>query len=125
MSKVVVIGAGIGGMSAAARIAKAGHQVEIFEAANFVGGKCRTEWIGRYAFDTAQWDQIMKRAEAMWDVSREPFIESELTSIAALFKRVTLIRDLLVIAPHKTLREMATEKLTDQRLRYIVDRYAT
>jgi phytoene dehydrogenase-like protein len=52
MSKVVVIGAGIGGMSAAARIAKTGHQVEIFEAANFVGGKCRTEWIGRYAFDT-------------------------------------------------------------------------
>jgi phytoene dehydrogenase-like protein len=52
LSKVVVIGAGIGGMSAAARIAKAGHQVDIFEAANFVGGKCRTEWIGRYAFDT-------------------------------------------------------------------------
>jgi len=193
MSKVVVIGAGIGGMSAAARIAKAGHQVEIFEAANFVGGKCRTEWIGRYAFDTgpslltlpavyrdfflktgsimeevltqipvdpsfdyrfadgsnvkfanlsryqtlqaitasfgseaaAQWDQVMKRAEAMWDVSREPFIESELTSVAALFKRVTLLRDLLVIAPLKSLREIATEKLTDQRLRYIVDRYAT
>ena len=193
MSKVVVIGAGIGGMSAAARIAKAGHQVEIYEAANFVGGKCRTEWIGRYAFDTgpslltlpavyrdfflktgsvmenvltqipvnpafdyrfvdgssvkfanlsryqtlqaitasfgseaaAQWDQTMKRAEAMWDVSREPFIESELTSIAALLKRVTLLRDLLVIAPHKSLRELATEKLTDQRLRFIVDRYAT
>lgn len=193
MSKVVVIGAGIGGMCAAARIAKAGHQVEIYEAANFVGGKCRTEWIGRYAFDTgpslltlpavyrdfflktgavmedvltqipvnpsfdyqfadgssvkfanlsryqtlqaitaafgaeaaAQWDQIMKRAEAMWDVSREPFIESELTSIAALFKRVTLLRDLLVIAPLKSLREIANEKLTDQRLRFIVDRYAT
>jgi len=193
MSKVVVIGAGIGGMSAAARIAKAGHQVEIYEAANFVGGKCRTEWIGRYAFDTgpslltlpavyrdlflktgpemekvliqipvdpsfnyrfadgssvnfanlsryqtlqaitssfgskaaAQWDQIMKRAEAMWDVSREPFIESELTSITALFKRVTLLRDLLIIAPLKSLRELATEMLTDQRLRFIVDRYAT
>jgi phytoene dehydrogenase-like protein len=67
----------------------------------------------------------MKRAESMWDVSREPFIESELTSIAALFKRVTLIRDLLVIAPLKSLRDLATEKLTDQRLRYIVDRYAT
>jgi phytoene dehydrogenase-like protein len=52
MSKVIVIGAGIGGMSVAARLAKARHQVEIFEAANFVGGKCRTEWIGRYAFDT-------------------------------------------------------------------------
>ena len=193
MSKVIVIGAGIGGMSAAARLAKAGHQVEIYEAANFVGGKCRTEWIGRYAFDTGpslltlpavyrdfflktgalmedvltqipvdpsfdyrfadgssvkfanlsryqtlqaitasfgeqaakEWDLIMKRAEAMWDVSREPFIESELTSIAALFKRATLIRDLLVIAPLKSLRDLATEKLTDQRLRYIVDRYAT
>ncbi len=193
MSKVIVIGAGVGGMSAAARIAKARHQVEIFEAANFVGGKCRTEWIGRYAFDTgpslltlpavyrdfflktgsimeevltqipvdpafdyrftdgssvkfanlsryqtlqaisasfgseaaAQWDHIMKRGEAMWDVSREPFIESELTSIAALLKRATLLRDLLVIAPHKSLRQIATEKLTDHRLRYIVDRYAT
>lgn len=193
MSKVIVIGAGIGGMSAAARLAKAGHQVEIYEAANFVGGKCRTEWIGRYAFDTGpslltlpavyrdfflktgalmedvltqipvdpsfdyrfadgssvkfanlsryqtlqaitvafgeqaakEWDLIMKRAEAMWDVSREPFIESELTSVAALFKRATLIRDLLVIAPLKSLRDLATEKLTDQRLRYIVDRYAT
>lgn len=193
MSKVIVIGAGIGGMSAAARLANAGHQVEIYEAANFVGGKCRTEWIGRYAFDTGpslltlpavyrdfflktgalmedvltqipvdpsfdyrfadgssvkfanlsryqtlqaitasfgeqaakEWDLIMKRAEAMWDVSREPFIESELTSIAALLKRATLIRDLLVIAPLKSLRDLATEKLTDQRLRYIVDRYAT
>lgn len=193
MSKVIVIGAGIGGMSAAARLAKAGHQVEIYEAANFVGGKCRTEWIGRYAFDTGpslltlpavyrdfflktgalmedvltqipvdpsfdyrfadgssvkfanlsryqtlqaitasfgeqaakEWDLIMKRAEAMWDVSREPFIESELTSIAALLKRTTLIRDLLVIAPLKSLRDLATEKLSDQRLRYIVDRYAT
>lgn len=72
-----------------------------------------------------EWDLIMKRAEAMWDVSREPFIESELTSIAALLKRATLIRDLLVIAPLKSLRDLATEKLTDQRLRYIVDRYAT
>ncbi len=193
MSKVLVIGAGIGGMSAAARLAKTGHQVEIYEAANFVGGKCRTEWIGRYAFDTGpslltlpavyrdfflktgalmeevltqipvdpsfdyrfadgsnvkfanlsryqtlkeitaafgeeaakEWDLIMKRAEAMWDVSREPFIESELTSVAALFKRATLIRDLLVISPLKSLRDLATEKLTDQRLRYIVDRYAT
>jgi phytoene desaturase len=193
MSKVVVIGAGIGGMSAAARIAKAGHNVEIYEAANFTGGKCRTEWIGRYAFDTgpslltlpavyrdfflktgslmeelltqipvspsfdyrfadgsnvkfanlsryqtlqaitasfgsgaaAQWDGIMKRAESMWDVSREPFIESELKSIWSLLKRMTLIRDLMVISPFKSLRQIATEKLTDQRLRFIVDRYAT
>jgi phytoene desaturase len=52
MSKVIVIGAGVGGMSAAIRLAKFGHSVEIFEAANEVGGKCRTKWVGDYAFDT-------------------------------------------------------------------------
>ena len=52
MSRVVVIGAGIGGMCAAARLAKAGHSVDIYESSHFVGGKCRTEWIGKYAFDT-------------------------------------------------------------------------
>jgi phytoene desaturase len=52
MSKVIVIGAGIGGMSAAARLAKAGHEVTIFESSDRTGGKCRTRWIGDYAFDT-------------------------------------------------------------------------
>ncbi|MEN9516463.1 MAG: hypothetical protein RLZZ159_329 [Actinomycetota bacterium] len=49
---IVVIGAGMGGLSAAARLAKRGHKVSIYEAANFVGGKCRTEWIDGFAFDT-------------------------------------------------------------------------
>ncbi len=31
MSKVVVVGAGIGGMSAAARLAKNGHKVTVYE----------------------------------------------------------------------------------------------
>lgn len=52
MAKIAVIGAGVGGLAAAARLAKAGHKVEIFEASDQVGGKCRTEWIGEYAFDT-------------------------------------------------------------------------
>lgn len=52
MSKVVVIGAGVGGMATAARLAKAGHKVSIYEAANRTGGKCRTEWIDGFAFDT-------------------------------------------------------------------------
>ena len=50
--RIAVIGAGIGGLCVAARLQKAGHQVTIFEAADRTGGKCRTEWIGRYAFDT-------------------------------------------------------------------------
>ena len=32
MSKIAVIGAGVGGLSVAARLAKAGHTVEIYEA---------------------------------------------------------------------------------------------
>jgi phytoene desaturase len=49
---VIVIGAGIGGMATAARLARAGHTVEIHEAGGNTGGKCRTEWINGYAFDT-------------------------------------------------------------------------
>jgi len=47
-----VIGAGIGGLATAARLAKSGHSVAIYESSDQAGGKCRTEWIGDYAFDT-------------------------------------------------------------------------
>ena len=188
--RVAVIGAGIGGMCTAARLARAGYEVTVFEASDRHGGKCRTEWIGNYAFDTGpslltlpavyrdffqrtgdvmgrvvelqavspsfdyrfadgsavrfanlsrketlsaietsfgsssaqEWDQIMLQAEAMWDVSREPFIESELRSVLSLLKRPTLLRDIRIIAPWKSLRDL---KLKDQRLRKILDRYAT
>lgn len=191
--KIVVIGAGMGGMMSAARLAKAGHEVSLYEASDRVGGKLHTEWIGKVAFDTGpslltlpavykdffqrtgkhlgllcqiqavdpsfeyrfndgttvnfanlsryhtlnnlrtaygesvsrQWDQLMRRAEKMWDVSREPFIENELRSPFSLFKRFSLIRDLKIIAPWKTLRDFATEELVDEHLRYILDRYAT
>jgi len=191
--KIVVIGAGMGGMTAAARLSRGGHEVVLYEASDQVGGKCRTEWIGKVAFDTgpslltlpavykdffqrtgkpmglvcpiesvnpsfdyrfgdgsnlkfsnlsrnktlesisetfgaesaAQWDRIMKRAERMWDVSRGPFIESELKSPISLMKRLTFMRDMKIIAPWKTLRDHADEILKDQRLRYIMDRYAT
>lgn len=188
--RVAVIGAGMGGMCTAARLAKAGYEVTVFESSDRHGGKCRTEWIGNYAFDTGpslltlpavyrdffqrtgdvmgrvvelapvspsfdyrfadgsavrfanlsrkatlseieksfgtepaqEWDQIMRQAEAMWDVSREPFIESELRSVRSLLKRPTLLRDLKIISPWKTLRDL---KLKDAHLRNILDRYAT
>jgi phytoene desaturase len=188
--KIAVIGAGIGGMATAARLAKVGYEVTVFEASSRHGGKCRTEWIGKFAFDTGpslltipavyrdffqrtgdvmgrvleiepvdpsfhyrfadgksikfvnlsrqktltaitqafgdedadEWDQMMRRAEAMWDVSREPFIESELTSILSLLKRPSLIRDFRLIAPWKSLRSI---KLKSPYLRKILDRYAT
>jgi phytoene desaturase len=191
--KIVVIGAGMGGMTAAARLARSGHSVTLFEASDTYGGKLRTEWIGKFAFDTGpslltlpavykdffirtgkplgllceikavdpsfdyrfndgtnikfanlsrhhtlnairetygsdsadQWDQMMRRATKMWDVSREPFVESELRSPLDLLKRRTLIRDIFTIAPWKSLRTFANELLPDQHLRFILDRYAT
>jgi hypothetical protein len=77
------------------------------------------------AESASQWDRIMKRAERMWDVSRVPFIESELKSPLSLVKRISFIRDMKIIAPWKTLRQHADEILKDQRLRFIMDRYAT
>ena len=50
--KVIVIGGGLGGLSAAIRLAKKGFAVELFEASDTVGGKCRVENFADYAFDT-------------------------------------------------------------------------
>ena len=187
---IAIVGAGIGGLCTAARLAKAGHSVTIFEASDRTGGKCRTEWIGRYAFDTGpslltlpavyrdffqrtgdvmgrileleevnpsfdyrfhdgksvkfanlsrkktlasieeslgkdaadEWDRVMVQAEAMWDVSREPFIESELKSPLSLLKRPRLLKDLKTIAPWKSLRGIG---IGNPYLAKIMDRYAT
>ena len=193
MANISVIGAGIGGMSAAARLAKAGHQVTVYENSDRAGGKCRTEWFGDYAFDTGpslltlpavyrdlflktgkriehvlnikpvdpafnyhfsdgssvlfpnlsnpntyneieksyglvasnQWKELIDRAERMWEVSREPFIESELNSIFSLLKRKNLLRDIKEIAPFTSLRKLSEKLKLDPHLQMIVDRYAT
>lgn len=193
MAKISVIGAGVGGMSAAARLAKNGHQVTIFENSDRSGGKCRTEWFGDYAFDTgpslltlpavyrdlflktgkriehlleiapvdpafnyhfadgksvvfpnlsnpqtyleiektfgsdasADWKQIMERAERMWEVSRESFVESELTSIWPLLKRRNIFQQVKEIAPFTSLRKIGSKLDLDPHLKMIIDRYAT
>jgi phytoene desaturase len=56
MSDVVVIGAGVGGLAAAARLAAAGHHVRVFERSDTVGGKLgryeRRADAGTFRFDT-------------------------------------------------------------------------
>lgn len=53
MSKnILIVGAGPGGMATAMRLAAAGYQVAIYEAADRVGGRMRGFELGAYAFDT-------------------------------------------------------------------------
>ena len=44
--KVAIIGGGVGGLGAGYEIAKAGHQVVIFEKAPFLGGLASTFNVG-------------------------------------------------------------------------------
>ena len=193
MAKISIIGAGIGGMSAAARLAKNGHDVTIYENSDRSGGKCRTEWFGDYAFDTGpslltlpavyrdlflktgkrlehlldiqpvdpafnyhfangksvifpnlsnpktyieieksfgvnaskSWKKLIDRSERMWEVSREPFIESELRSVWPLLKRRDLVKQIKEISPLTSLRKLSDKLNLDPHLKMIVDRYAT
>ena len=56
MSRVVVVGAGVGGLSAAARLAARGHAVTVCEQAGVLGGKLgrlrRDTEAGTFRFDT-------------------------------------------------------------------------
>lgn len=49
--KVGIIGAGIGGLASAVRLATAGHEVEVFEANAYPGGKLSEINSGAYRFD--------------------------------------------------------------------------
>jgi phytoene desaturase len=49
---VAVVGAGLGGLSAAIRLAVAGYPVEVYEKQSGPGGKAFSEQLGGYRFDT-------------------------------------------------------------------------
>ena len=51
-NKVIVVGAGPGGLAAALRLVGQGHEVEVFEAQSRVGGRMRGFETDGYAFDT-------------------------------------------------------------------------
>lgn len=51
MSKVIVIGSGFGGLGAAARLAAQGHEVQIFEKRDKLGGRAYVYEINGFQFD--------------------------------------------------------------------------
>jgi phytoene desaturase len=50
--RAAVVGAGIGGLSAAAQLAHAGWEVDLYEAQSYAGGKAGSRTVGDYRFDT-------------------------------------------------------------------------
>lgn len=192
-NKVIIIGGGLGGLSAALRLAKKGFSVQLFERSARLGGKCQVESFAGYSFDTGpslltlpavyrdlflktgapleeevtltpvdpafdyhfasgkrltlpnasragvaeaiektfgkesaqEWVALMDRAEAMWDVAREPFVESELRGLLPLLRRPGFLASLKTISPFTSLRKMAKRYLTTPELITLIDRYAT
>jgi phytoene desaturase len=51
MANAIVIGAGIGGLASAVRLACLGYKVKVFEANSFIGGKINSEYKQGYRFD--------------------------------------------------------------------------
>ncbi|MDD7941859.1 phytoene desaturase family protein [Actinomycetospora lutea] len=191
MSTAVVVGAGLGGLAVAARLAAEGHAVTVLEQAERVGGKLGTVEVGGYRFDTGpslvtmppvlerlfadtgaplrdvldlepldvaaryrfgdgtvldlpgrraavpdaldaalgggagdQWAGFLDHAERVWHATHEHFLESPV-SPAGLARLSLRGRDLLAVAPWRSLRGVGARYLRDERLGMLLDRYAT
>ncbi len=196
MSRIVVVGGGVGGLAAAARLAALGHTVTVCEQSTALGGKLG-EFVtgtpaGQFRFDTgpslltlpqvlgdlfnvtgdplesvldlvpldpvaryrfadgtmldscsdhemfcqrieatlggsagADWDRLWRRAERIWAAASGPFLSAPVAGLPALLRQSRHVRDLLAIAPWRTLRSLGRSHLRDPRLRMLLERYAT
>lgn len=189
---VIVIGAGVGGLACAARLAGTGRQVTVLEQAATVGGKLGVVRTGGYRFDTGpslltmpwtladtlrasgvdldetldlqhldpiaryrfadgawldasasdtafmaeldrafgagsgvQWSAVMARADRIWQAAAGPVLQSPLRGPSDLLALAADPPALAAVAPHRTLRSLGQEYLSDPRLRMLLDRYAT
>ena len=82
MKKIVVVGAGLGGLTAAALLAKAGHDVTVIEKNSWIGGKSRRIEVAGQRIDTgpslvtfpAVLDELFKRYDNLGSKSSATFI---------------------------------------------------
>jgi phytoene desaturase len=76
VSRVVVVGGGLGGLASAALIARSGHEVTLLEANPWLGGKSRRIELDGRRIDTGPslltfpgvWEEFLRR----WDTHQEP-----------------------------------------------------
>lgn len=189
--RVVVVGGGVGGLAAAARLRAAGHRVRLLEQSDALGGKLGTHVVDGFVFDTgpslltlphlldelfaatgpprdevldlqrlevacrytfpdgtvldlpghaaevpaaleaslgpgrgAQWERFSARAALIWGATHQAFLESPVTG-ADLVRLSRRGSDLLTVAPWSSLRGLGAHYLHDDRLRMLLDRYAT
>ncbi|MEO6821588.1 MAG: phytoene desaturase family protein [Candidatus Nanopelagicales bacterium] len=193
MARVVVVGAGMGGMAVAARLAVKGHDVTVVEQSSTYGGKVGHLSRDGFVFDTGpslltlpavyrdlfnktgkpieseielvepepgfgyrfadgtridmpgvdpgrcadaiagvlgpqagqEWRRFIQRAGAIWQVTRGPFLESALTGMRDLIPLARNVSSVRTVAPYTTLRRLGHHYLSDDRLRMLLDRYAT
>jgi phytoene desaturase len=111
--KVVIVGAGLGGLTAAALLAKAGHDVTVLERNDWVGGKSRRINVAGQRIDTGPslitfpgvFDELFKRYDAFGRKTR-PAAEiaslelERLPEVGKYFYRDEVV-DLPVPADHK------------------------
>lgn len=86
MSRVVVVGGGIGGLASAALLGRAGHDVTLLEANGWAGGKSRRVDLGGRRMDTGPslftfpgvWEELLRR----WDAFGEPGEAAEVAGLS-------------------------------------------